>query len=346
LDYCVIFFFKKQKSISTDSKGVSVVICAKNEESNLKAFLPLIIHQNYDIFEVIVINDRSEDNSHIYLQNLEKEYKFFKYIFIQHTPKHINPKKYALLEGIKLAKYENILLTDADCYPASKNWITKMMEAKTKDKKIVLGISLYEKTGSFLNQFIQFETNFTAIQYITLALLGKPYMGVGRNLLYERSLFFEKRAFEGIEKLTGGDDDLVVGKIATAKNTAVCLEKEGFTYSIPKNTWKDFIQQKQRHLSIGNYYRWDIKILLGSLHFSNTFFWFIGIFFIFYINIYFLCLFLSKIIINTFILAQINKKKLQEINIFLLPLLDFLFVIYFLIVGLSILFKKKIEWKT
>src|SRR5207248_2072491 len=105
-------------------------------------------------------------------------------------------------------KYDILLLTDADCKPVSKLWI-KLFAGNYSDSKteIVLGYSPYSVRPDFLNYLIQFDTIFTAMQYLSFCISGKPYMGVGRNLSYRKKLFFENKGFAPYLKLPSGDDD-------------------------------------------------------------------------------------------------------------------------------------------
>jgi glycosyltransferase involved in cell wall biosynthesis len=177
--------------------------------------------------------------------------------------KLISGKKFPLSMGIKEAHHEIILLTDADCVPASEFWVQKMQDAYKDGVEIVLGYGAYYKRPGLLNKFIRFETFHTALQYLSFALAGVPYMGVGRNLSYKRELFFRKKGFSSINHIPGGDDDLFINKAATNKNVAIMIDKDAFTLSIPKKTWKSWLRQKNRHYSTAKYYKPLHKFLLG-----------------------------------------------------------------------------------
>ncbi len=245
-------------------KGTSVVICARNESENLRQFLPVILEQDYPEFEVVVVNDASTDDSEDVLAGLAGRYSRLRYTTIPCNNQFTHGKKLALTVGIKSARYESLLLTDADCCPESPQWIRKMISNLTGEKKIVLGYGKYEKRKGLLNYLIRYETVFTAIQYLSYAILGKPYMGVGRNLAYRKSLFFENRGFAGHYHLESGDDDLFVNETATGKNTAVEFSAESHTVSVPETSFRNWIRQKQRHLSAGNHYRPSSRIRIAG----------------------------------------------------------------------------------
>lgn len=244
-------------------KGVSVIICAKNEVENLERFLPGILEQDYPEFEVVVVNDCSTDGTEELLSRLSIRYKHLRFTTIPANEKFTHGKKLALTIGLKSAVYDHVLLTDADCYPVSDQWLQHMASKLSRGKQIVLGYGGYEKRRGLLNLLIRYETVFTAIQFLSFAIKGHPYMGVGRNLAYEASLFFKNKGFARHYHIASGDDDLLVNEIATRHNTTIAIHKDSHTISIPKITFRDWIRQKQRHLSAGKHYKLGSRIRLA-----------------------------------------------------------------------------------
>jgi glycosyltransferase involved in cell wall biosynthesis len=260
-----VAFYKPKIKTRSQQHPVSVIVCARDEDENLARHLPGLLVQQYPTtFEVIVVNDNSVDDSKYILQELKKTFKDrLEIVELTQEAKLITGKKFPLSIGIKEAQHELILLTDADCVPASEHWIQKMQEAYTDGVEIVLGYSAYHKRPGLLNRLIRFETFHTALQYLSFALAGIPYMGVGRNLSYKKELFFRHKGFSSINHIAGGDDDLFVNKAATRKNTAVVLDPEAIILSVPKKNWKSWMLQKNRHYSTAKYYKPHHKFLLG-----------------------------------------------------------------------------------
>ncbi len=281
--FYILFFYlrlknhKPQKKLLFNFPPVSVIICAKNEESNLKKNLPLILQQDYPEFEVIVADDNSEDGTSEYLFYLSQKERKLKRVKVGNVNRIMAGKKFALTLGIKAANFEKLILTDADCYPPCNQWLKNIVNGYNDNRQIILGYSGYEKRNSFLNKIIRFETVHTAINYLSFALAGIPYMGVGRNLSYEKHLFFDSGGFYEHRSLPSGDDDLFINKIANRKNTSIIIEPQSFTYSAPKETWSEWREQKTRHLSTAKYYRFTHKFFLGLLAVSHIIFWITGI---------------------------------------------------------------------
>ena len=178
---------RKRESKMKASFPVSIIVCAHDEEHNLRELLPQLLTQEYDAFEVIIVNDRSNDGTYDFLLEQTKIDSRVKMVNVDRLPVHVNGKNFALTLGIKAASHEWILLTDADCRPVSKQWIASMSSHFSDDSHFVLGFSPYQATTGFLNKFIRFESLVTAMQYFSFAWLGNPYMGVGRNLAYRKS---------------------------------------------------------------------------------------------------------------------------------------------------------------
>lgn len=345
------FLLEKSQPIHTNSntKSVSVVICAWNEFDNLTELLPILSNQEYPDYEVIIVDDRSSDGSGEFLKHELENYPNFKLVTITETPEHLASKKYALSLGIKVASKEVLLLTDADCRPNSTLWIAGMMNQLAFDKQIVLGFSPYTKEPGLLNAFIRFETLFTAWQYFSYALLGMPYMGVGRNLMYRRKLFFDKLGFRNHQKITGGDDDLFVNENANRSNTAICFHPDAFTISEPKHNFADWLIQKKRHLSIGKRYKNRDKVLLSTYSISHILLWLTCpiIFFVSYkLHLFFASLLLFRLLIFWMFGAIASQKLGKVVNWYSLPMFDFLFAIYLASMGwYSIVSRKKIRWR-
>jgi len=246
---------------------VSIIICGCNEADNLSKFLDRFLSQDYPFFEVIVVNDNSVDNSEKILLEFKKKYSILRPVTIkeQHPP----GKKYALQVGIAAAKYDLLLLSDADCYPSSPHWIRFMQSTIKNDVLIGLGYSPFEYRHGLLNRFIRFEAIYTAIQYFSFSIVGMPYMGVGRNLIYAKSLYQRQQGFSAHLDIASGDDDLFVNAAANGRNTAVMLAAESFVFSIPKTTWGGYYHQKSRHLTTGTRYKPLHQLCLGLLSASH-----------------------------------------------------------------------------
>jgi glycosyltransferase involved in cell wall biosynthesis len=266
----IAFYTPKQKNQS-QQHPVSVIICSRDEDENLARNLPGILVQQYpSTYEVLAVNDNSVDDSKYILQELKRTFKSLNVVELTHEAKLISGKKYPLSIGIREAKHEVLLLTDADCVPASEYWIQKMQDGYTENTEIVLGYGAYHKTSGILNKLIRFETFHTALQYLSYALAGSPYMGVGRNLSYKKDIFLRNKGFSSINHIPSGDDDLFINKVATKKNTAVVIDPEAITRSIPKTTWSSWLKQKARHYTTAKYYKPKHKFLLG-LYFITQF---------------------------------------------------------------------------
>ncbi len=273
--------FHKNKEQEQASFPVSIIICAQNEEANLRKYLPKILAQDYLVnalpnFEVLVVNDNSEDNTKYFLGELCKQYAHLNVLNLSQPSKYMKGKKFPLSMGLKQARHDHVLLTDADCEPSSDQWL-QLMANGLNQKSIALAYSPYKKVEGFLNKKIRFETFYAAFQYLSFALAKIPYMGVGRNLAYDRTLFFHVKGFAKHQHIMSGDDDLFINEVATKKNTTVVFNEEAFTYSDAEETAEYWAYQKQRHLSTGRFYKRKHKFMLGLMAFSH-FYMYVGLF--------------------------------------------------------------------
>lgn len=345
---------KKKFSTSPPDEGVTVLVAAHNEYHNLKNLIPKLFEQDYPLYEVMIVNDRSTDRTKRLLEEMMAIYPKLRSVNVKYTPDHVTSKKYAITLGIKVAKNDVILLTDADCIPHSDQWIRKMTESVRLDGKTFgIGFSGYREKSGYLNRWIQFETMLTALFYFSFGLWKAPFMGIGRNLCYRKSFFLDVKAFKGQWKLEGGDDDLFVNAHATSKNSSLIIDPESGTVSEPKTVWKEYLKQKKRHLHIGKYYRRSDQQKIGLFSFSHALFWIGGIGLLFYFGIgmdweHFSTIFgiiLLRWILLTLVFRTASKTiqgKTPKMNHMIS---DLFYLVYFWVWGSISFTAKKIQWK-
>lgn len=344
-----LFTFMKLGKITASPSPpvpVSVVIAAHDEEHNLKELIPLLLQQEYPEFEIIIVEDRCNDGTYDYLLQATGQFPNLKMVRVVNKPEHIQGKKFALTLGIKAAQHQWILFTDADCRPTGKHWIARMMQSRLEQTQIILGWSPYKKLPGLLNAFIRFESILTAIQFMSFARWGHPYMGVGRNLAYTKSLFLENKGFPMLE-ITGGDDDLFVNKYAHGNNTRISLGEESMMVSEPKHTWTQFLQQKLRHLSVGKYYRLSDRLTLGVFMMTWLVSWFL---------LLPVALVSGSMVAGAFLIARLaivttlfwvaTAKLGGQLELWKVPFLDFIYAFYYLVTGLRAVVVKKVKWKS
>lgn len=263
--FSLLAFYRPIDRAAHNQHAVSIIICARDAADELEANLLGVLVQDYpSTHEVVLVNDNSHDDTKYLLDGLYKQFRQLQIVELKQEAKHIPGKKFPLSMGIKSAKHELLLLTDADCIPASERWLQKMQDAFVPGIEIVLGYGAYKKTKGLLNMFVRFDAFHTALQYFSFALGGRPYMGVGRNLAYKKALFFSQKGFASHHHLPSGDDDLFVNGCATPSNTAIVVDADAFTYSTPPSTWGQWLAQKERHQSTGRYYKGSHRFILGS----------------------------------------------------------------------------------
>lgn len=352
LFYYLFFFLRlalyneKQKPVS-QTHPVSVIICARDEAANLVKNLPGALVQQYrTTHEVIVVDDNSFDDSKYLLEEFQKKFRQLNVVELKQEAKLIPGKKYPLSVGIKTAKYEIVLLTDADCVPASEYWIDKMQAAYDDDTEILLGYGAYYKKPGLLNKLVRWETVHTAMQYFSYALAGMAYMGVGRNLSYKKTIFYRHKGFSSHNKIPSGDDDLFINMAATGSNTKINIDKESFTLSEPAKTWSQWVKQKNRHYSTGKYYKAKHKFLLGSYSLTHFLFYpsFVAamIFFSWQLA---LIVFGIRFLLQATIFYSVTK-KLDEKDLFAsFFFFDIWMFFYYLIFSTALLKKPKTQWK-
>ncbi|MCI5057633.1 MAG: glycosyltransferase [Flavobacteriales bacterium] len=322
ISYFIIVFssFHKKETFQNQpfQEKISVIIAAKNEAHNLKKNLPHILKQEKVDYEVIIVDDHSNDNTKEIIDSFEDAR-----ILYFRLGENRSGKKDALSFGIQHAQNEYLIFTDADCIPASEMWLFKV-STHFQNTPIVLGIGKLIKKNGLLNKLIRFDANQIALTYISHAKLGLPYMGVGRNMGYTKKIFSEVDGFQKHKDLASGDDDLFIQSLSNQSCSAI-TDPESFTLSKTQNTLAEWLHQKSRHISTSKRYKRRDLFLL-SLYNLNRYVYLFSLLLISLVQKQFWWIIFGSLLI--FILVRIlfyyrPLKRLEELDIWLIsPLLE------------------------
>jgi cellulose synthase/poly-beta-1,6-N-acetylglucosamine synthase-like glycosyltransferase len=348
LFYFLYFFirltFFKNKEDEMSYPPVTVIIAARNEESNLVLNLPKIFEQDYPKFQVVVVNDRSWDETGDVLRAFQSRHSNLHVVNIQDSENYTHGKKLAVTLGIKGAEHENLLFTDADCCPASNQWIKKMAMSFQK-KSLILGYSPYEKQKGILNKLIRFDAVNIGVQYLSFALAGIPYMGVGRNMSYRKDLFFSVGGFKSHYHVASGDDDLFVNEVGKNSEVNVMFEPESQMVSKPEESFSKWLTQKRRHFTTAKHYKGSHKIFL-SLYPSSLLMFVMTLIILLFTQLWLVALigFGFRVLIQLLILNKPMKILGGSDLIFLTPLIELVFLILNPIIYFSNFIVKPTRW--
>lgn len=212
----------------TPLPSVSVIIVAKDESENLAKCLPSILNQDYPDYEVIVVNDGSTDESEFLLKNLKREYPFLYSTFSPYSDANetIQNKVLPLTIGIKAARKDILLFTEADSLPMTNQWVKSMVNSLA-DKDIVVGYSRFTEGEDFSNKTALFDNLIFTLQYMSMAIKNKPFAGLYKNLAYRKHLFFDNKGFSATLNYDNAEE-VFVNYIMTENNTAIALSQDSY----------------------------------------------------------------------------------------------------------------------
>ena len=238
---------------------VSVVIAVRDEEENIGLLLSDLVNQTYpnDSFEVIVVNDHSEDGTVRVIEKFVQKASNIRLIHAVETEKGLTPKKNALYQGIKRSRGEIILTTDGDCR-VLPTWVETIVSYFRPDVGMVVGFSQLGRPGEKRPVFQKLQ----AVDFLSLMAaaqgalnLGWPLAASGQNLAYRRAAFDEVGAFSRIGHRVSGDDVLLLQLIRrlTAWKIRFAASEQAFNVSPPEKTLSDLLNQRKRWASNGSY---------------------------------------------------------------------------------------------
>jgi cellulose synthase/poly-beta-1,6-N-acetylglucosamine synthase-like glycosyltransferase len=249
---------------------VSVIVAARNEAINLPALLNALVTQSHYQIEIIIVSDRSTDET-------SSVVSFFndariRFVEIRETPQGVSPKKHALAAGIRVAKGDILFLTDADCRP-SPTWVSDTLKCFDARTAVVIGYSPFKKKQNekFIELFQRYECFRTAALSAGAVGRNAPYMATGRNLAYRKEVFESVGGFDAIKHLLSGDDDLLLQRIArkTKMKIKYFVSPTAEVETDAQPTLRQYLNQKARHYSASFHYPPASIFFLATYHLVN-----------------------------------------------------------------------------
>lgn len=252
---------------------LSVVVAARNEADTLPALLDALDAQTHPAHEVVIVDDASTDAT----ASIAEEWAADRsHAHVVHVSDPAPPrKKNALTRGIEAATHNLLAFTDADCRPPP-DWLSSLAacHAGTDEDSVLVGYSPLHGSG-LLGAFARYETLVAGIY--TVAAIGwkRPYMAVGRNLSYPRSVFEAVGGFDSVDESMSGDDDLFVQTVHRRTDVPVraVLDDRTFVPTDAPASWADWWRQRRRHVSAGRHYDGTVGVHLTFLHASLVLLW-------------------------------------------------------------------------
>ncbi|TXD64804.1 glycosyltransferase [Polaribacter glomeratus] len=350
----ITYLFAFYSFLSKSKKGynnsvelpVSVIIFGKDQGENLLKLIPSILEQEYSVFEIVIINNASSDETNHIIESFAEEHAAIKVVEVENIEAFWASKKYALTLGIKASKHDHLLFTNANCNPVSKTWIFEMSKNFTSKKGIVLGYKKYRKENSVMNLFVRYENLITAIKCFSFAKKGSPFMAFDGNLAYDKATFFKVKGFINHMKINAGLEDLFIKDAATKENTSFCLSENSFVETdAPTSFYKWFIDKKEVAFIKKNY-KYKHRLILNTFTFTKILFYILTII-LSILYSYTLTLTIAALyFITNYIVVGSSAKKLKEPQIiFFLPFLEIGLLLFQISIFIANLTSKPTHWK-
>ena len=316
----VLITSREKGSTAKEGEGISVIITSNNRAEELKENLCFFLEQDYPDFEVIVVDECSEDNTQEVLAEMQQKYPHLRTTRIFPETKFRSTKKIAINIGILAARHDILLFSEIDCRPASNEWIKNMQSYFTPDTAVVLGYANYpdQRKGMGIRRGIRF------MRFLKMFLLikAKCYVsGDGRNMGYRKKFYISKRGFSrNSQSYIGYANEMVnvlsgLGKVKVAKkeNTFIIINDD------KKKTWKEdssYYYINKRRWPVKAWLRAEIDTIIRTLLYIFLFFLLFKQIFREYIIACILLTFLIGFITINIYLKHLKQKKLFLISLF------------------------------
>ncbi len=270
-----VAFYKRnaRPKLDEELEPASIVLCARDAYEYLTELIPVLLNQDYPDFEIVVVNDCSDDETEEYLKDLERREPRVKPVQLKQHLNFFNGKKFPLSMGIKSAQNDLIVLTDFNCMPVNDQWLRSVVNRYNHQTEIVIGYSPYVQKKGSLNHLMRFDALQNGLLYLSAALNHHAYMGIGKNLSYRKELFFRNKGFISHYTTAVGEDDLFINKVSTKKNTEVLIDAENAILTTPTSSFKLWMRQKSSRYSTVSKYDGRSRLMLSLFYGSQLLFY-------------------------------------------------------------------------
>lgn len=255
------FVFSKSTENNSKKIPVSVIVYSKNQAKELLHLIPALLNQNYYMFELVVVNNASSDQTPELLKEFEMLYPNVKAVNVINNEAFWGSKKYALTLGIKAAKHEYLLLINAEDIVLSNDWMLQMASHFTLNKTLVLGGAAYAPEKGFFNKYLRFDLLMSQLQQFSWIKIGSPFAVRVENVGFKKQVFFDVNGFINHMNQVNHTNELFFNEAVHVKNIAVCDQPHFFLQiPTPENSTSFFKMKKEQRrllskLSFGTKFR-------------------------------------------------------------------------------------------
>ena len=251
------FVFRKEKSRTSneDLPPISIVITAHNEAHHLVESLPVILTQEYPDYEVVLVNDNSQDEIEQLALELNNRYHHLHYVNMGSSRSTMEGRKFPFAIGIQAASNPTVVFTNSSCIPSSPFWLQHIASKFVRQKEVVLAHTTYQSRGGLLNKWLHYDALVNSVRAFSYTLAKMPVLADSHNLAFKRHLFFDnKEKFFALSRLPFGEDNIFINQVANGKMCDVAVDPEAVIYQTPIS-FSDWLRNKRYELVSQSYYR-------------------------------------------------------------------------------------------
>lgn len=328
----------------------SIIIPFRNEEAHLNSLLTSLLNIDYprSSFEVLLVNDASDDNSTDIIVTFQMKHPELNISILNNIRKTNSPKKDAINTAIAFSNFDWIVTTDADC-TVSKNWLLSFNSfIKSKEPVFISAPVKFNEERSFLFHFQHLNSLSLIGSTIGSFGINKPFLCNGANLCYKKEVFLQLNGFKGNTEIASGDDIFLLEKMNTAfpEKTLFLKSKNAIVTTTTENSWNSYYNQQLRWASKSSSYKnWFAKIIGILVLLTNSVLVIIGLLTINPKNWFlFTAFFSTKMLFDLILIKKTANFLNSKINYAYFVITSFLYPLFIMVVGISS-FTKKYNWK-
>lgn len=262
-----ILFQKKVGSKQTEPTLLSLILTVRNEEENLKNNLPKILSLENHNFEVVVVDDFSQDNSYLVLGLLKERYKRLRISVLNQETKYST--KLSTNIALKATANDWILPFPVTLANISDSWLNRISTNIKDDKRVVFAYSNIERSKGFFNHLCRIEGYFQNQKSVAFILNNLPLVYSEDNVAFQKKKYFEAGGFAQKVIEPYANLELILNSFIRKKETTILFDKESAIRKNIKACKDDYLDLLKKSIRIESHLTFPKQAVLAFNEFTK-----------------------------------------------------------------------------
>ncbi len=261
--YLLVFILRvtlQKSSPAGKIHPMSLLITFRNEEANLKDNLPSLFENGNNAYEVVAVDNCSQDNSLDVLTSLKNEHPNLRISSLRQFTFHSDKMAHNI--ALKAACHDWVTVIPPSINVTGKEWLREISSRLDTDNQVSVGYSNIAPKSSFFNLLFRCELFFQQLKSFGFIVNRLPFVISQENVVFNKQQYFNVGGFRGKINEPFAKLELVINSFIRKAPVSLILTKETAVYRKEDITWKDYVELLKKEEIVRKHLPPGIRFLL------------------------------------------------------------------------------------